>query len=132
MEDLLLIVHILAAGTWFGTNMVQFFVTPRMRKASPTAAASWHRMTVGLGMFIYSPAAVLLFITGFGLIGVSDGAYSMGDAFVLLGIVAVVIGAVLGIRFFGPRGERTNTARRCRWQTVTATRAGAGSRTSPS
>ena len=110
MESALLIVHILAAATWFGANVVQFFVTPRMTKADSVAAAEWHRMTVAMGVRIYAPAAILLFITGFGLIGVSDGAFLVSDTFVIIGIVMVVIGAVLGIRFSGPQGEKVAAA----------------------
>ena len=110
MDNVLLIIHILAAATWFGANMVQFFVAMRLRKADNAIAAEWQRMTVALGKGLYSPAVILLFITGFGLVGTSDGAFEIGDPFVILGIVVVVIGAVVGIRIVGPQGEKAATA----------------------
>ena len=109
MENALLIVHILAAAAWFGANVVQFVVGPRMKKADSAVAASWQRMLVSMGMSLYAPAAVLIFITGFGLVGMIPGS-SVSDTFVIIGIAMVVLSAVLGIRFFGPQGEKTAAA----------------------
>ena len=103
MDNGLLVVHILAAAIWFGTNMVQFFVGARMRKAETKVAAEWQRMVAAFGKGLYPPAVVLLVITGFGLIGVSSGAYSWTDPFVLIGLAAVIMGIILGTRVFDRR-----------------------------
>jgi hypothetical protein len=71
-------------------------------------AASWHRLTVSMGTGLYAPAAILLLITGLWLIGITPYEYS--DTFVGIGIAVVVLGAVIGIRFFGPQGEKTAAA----------------------
>lgn len=110
MRDGLLIVHILGAATWFGANMVQMFVTPRVGKAGDTAAAQWHRTVVAMGKMLYPVAAVAVLLTGFGLVGTSNGVFSFSDTFVIIGIVMVVIGAVFGIAFFGPQGEKAAAA----------------------
>ena len=47
MRDTLLIIHILAAGAWIGTNVVQFFVNPRINDQDTVIAAYWHRTVVG-------------------------------------------------------------------------------------
>ena len=110
MSDVLLIVHILGVGAWLGASAVQFFMAPRMRKADIATAASWQRSTVAMGTGLYAPAAVVVMVTGFGLVGTSDGAYSVSDTFVIIGIVMVVVGAVIGIRLLGPAGEKAATA----------------------
>lgn len=110
MRDGLLIVHILGVATWFGANMVQMFVTPRMSKAGDAAAADWQRTVVAMGKMLYTAAAVVVLVTGFGLVGTSNDLFSYSDTFVIIGIVMVVIGAVLGMAFFGPQGEKAAAA----------------------
>ena len=110
MSDVLLILHILGVSVWFGASVVQFFVAPRMAKADDATAAAWQRIIVAQGMMLYSPAAIVVLLSGFGLVGTSDGAYSFSDTFVIVGIAVVVIGAVLGIRFFGPQAEKAAVA----------------------
>jgi uncharacterized membrane protein len=110
MRDGLLIVHILGVATWFGANMVQMFVTPRMSKAGDAAAAEWHRSVVAMGKVVYTVAAVAVLLTGFGLVGTSNDVFSFSDTFIIVGIVVVVIGAVLGMAFFGPQGEKAAAA----------------------
>lgn len=110
METILLLIHILAAAAWFGASVTQAYVTPRVSAIGGAPAANWQRMIVGLGKHVYPPAAIVVFITGFGLVGVSDGVYGYGDAFVVVGILMVVVGAALGIRVFGPLAEQTASA----------------------
>jgi len=110
MSDVLLIIHILAAAAWFGANMVQFFMASRMGTADTATAAVWQRSIVALGTRLYAPAAIVALVSGFGLVGTSDGAYAYSDPFVAVGIVMVAIGAVLGVRFFGPQAEKAAAA----------------------
>lgn len=110
METALLLIHILGAAAWFGGSVIQAYVTPRVSAAGGATAASWQRVIVGLGKHVYPPAAVVVLITGFGLVGVSDGVYGYGDPFVVVGILMVVVGAALGIRLFGPLAEKTAAA----------------------
>ena len=110
MRDALLIIHILGVATWFGANMVQMFVTPRMSRTGDAAAAEWQRTVVAMGKMLYPVAAVAILLTGFGLVGTSDGAFSFSDTFVIVGIVMVVIGAVLGVAILGPQGEKAAAA----------------------
>ena len=110
MQTTLLIIHILAAATWFGASVTQAYVTPRLSAHGGATAASWQHTIVGLGKHVYPPAAIVVLITGFGLIGVSDGRYGYGDTFVVIGILMVVFGAATGIRVFGPLAEKTAAA----------------------
>jgi uncharacterized membrane protein len=110
MRNVLLILHILAAGTWFGANMVQLMVNPRIGNAGSTVAAHWLRTTVRLGTRLYSPAAVLILLSGIGLVLVSDGAYEFSDLFVSVGFLVVIVGAALGMAVFAPVGRRAADA----------------------
>lgn len=106
MRDTLLIIHILAAGAWFGTNVVQSLVTPRIASGGNQVAAHWHRTTVGLLRMIYMPSAIIIVVTGIGMLTVvDDSPYEFSDAFVSMGFVAVIIGSALGMGFFASRGR---------------------------
>ena len=110
MEEFLLTLHILAAGTWIGANVVRFVVTPRIGDAGADVAAHWHRTAVSLGLQVYTPAAIVIVVTGLGLVGVSDGLYEMSDPFVSLGFLTVIVGAALSMRVFAPLGRRAADA----------------------
>ncbi len=62
------------------------------------------KQTARLGRVLYTPAAVVALITGLWLVVISDF-FTFDDVFVALGIAMVVIGAVLGMRVFGPGGR---------------------------
>lgn len=110
MFEILLFVHILGVAAWFGANLVRTFAGGPMSKADPATAATWHRATVSMGKVIHTPAAIAVFITGFGLVGLSEGAYGMTAPFVVVGILVVVVGAVLAMSVLGPNGERIASA----------------------
>ena len=110
MFEILLFLHILGVAAWFGANLVRAFAGGVLSKADDGTAASWHRVTVSIGRVIHTPAAVVVFVTGFGLVGVSGGAIPMTAPFVVVGIIVVVVGAVLGMAVLGPNGRRIATA----------------------
>ena len=104
LTQVLLIIHIAAAGAWLGTNIVQG-VTPRLIAGygeAPTAA--WFRVTSVFAKRIYMPAAIVLLITGVWMV-LRIEAFSFGSRFVTVGFSMIVIGAILGIVVFGPGGE---------------------------
>ncbi len=111
MEETLLTLHILAAGTWLGANVLQFIVTPQLQKAGGAVAAGWHRTAVGLLKTLYMPAAVVALVTGFGLLSAGTNDFSMGDPFVSIGFLTVIIGSVLGMAFLAPTGRKAADAR---------------------
>jgi uncharacterized membrane protein len=102
--DLLLFVHIVAVGAWLGARVTQFVVTPAMQEIGEVQAAAWMRQTVRMGTAIYTPAAVLLLITGFWMV-LRDPLYEFEQTFVAIGIVMVILGSVFGMRIFGPGGR---------------------------
>lgn len=109
MYTTLLVIHILAAGAWFGTNMVQIAVNPKVRSLAPDIGSWWLRRTVAFGTRIYTPAAVVLLVTGV-LMVIDSAVYEFSTTFVTIGFTMVAIGAALGILVFGPRGEAAAAA----------------------
>ena len=59
------------------------------------------RQTVRLGRILFSPAAVIVLITGVWMV-LRESIYDFEQAFVVIGFIAVVLGAVLGMRVYGP------------------------------
>ena len=90
MREILLIIHILGAGTWLGANVTQAVVTPKLRAQGGIAAAAWMKSIAMMGRVLYTPAAIIILVTGFWMVLDSD-VYDFEQAFVVIGIVAVVI-----------------------------------------
>jgi hypothetical protein len=105
MRTILLILHILAAGTWIGANATQLALRPAMSRHGGTTGAAWWRGTVRMGQVLYTPAAVVILITGIWLV-VDSAVYDFEQAFVVIGFAMVIVGAVLGAMVFGPVGRR--------------------------
>jgi len=105
MTELMLFLHILGAGAWLGANLTRALVGPYLTRADNATSASWHRATVFIGRVVHTPAAIVVFVTGFGLVGLSDGVYEMTDPFVVVGILVVIVGAVLAMAIIGPNGR---------------------------
>lgn len=109
MREVLLVIHILGAGTWLGANVTQLMVTPRLRDEGGAAAAAWMRSIHKMGTMLYTPAAVLLLITGVWLV-IDSSVYDFEQVFVAIGVMMVIIGAVLGARVYGPKAESAAAA----------------------
>jgi hypothetical protein len=109
LRTTLLLIHILAAGTWIGTNVVQLVMNPKLRTYPSEVAAWWMRRVVAFGTRIYAPSAVILLITGIFLV-IDNPAIGFSATFVSIGFVMVIIGGALGSLVFGPRGEAIATA----------------------
>lgn len=101
LRDVLLVLHIAGAGTWFGANIVQAVVPSMAMKQAGPAASGWYRIAGRLSTVLYMPAAILILLTGIFLVLQSE-IYGFGSLFVSIGFVTIVIGALLGIFVFGP------------------------------
>lgn len=101
LRNILLILHIAGAGTWFGANILQAVVPRLAGHEDKRIVAGWFRIASRLAKPIYIPAGVLILITGVWMVLISD-AYSFASAFVIIGLTVIVIGAVLGNVVFDP------------------------------
>lgn len=102
MTSVLLYIHILAAGAWIGTSVVQAVTNDRMSKESDEVAVGWLNAVVRWGTVIYAPAAVLVLVTGIWMVAISNEVYRFESLFVVIGFGMVVIGVYFGNRIFGP------------------------------
>lgn len=110
LRDILLVLHIAAAGTWFGANIVQAVAPARAAKQGPGAAAGWYRVAGGLSSVLYMPVGIVIVVTGIWMVLISDGAFSFGSVFVGIGFTVVVIGALLGKFVFEPTSAKAADA----------------------
>ena len=104
MREILLFIHIIAVGAWVGANVTQLIVNPAMQKVGGGSAAAWMRQTARMGRVLYSPAAIVALVTGFWLV-IDSKLYEFEHVFVAVGILMVIVGAVLGMKVFGPGGR---------------------------
>ena len=101
MGEILLFIHIAAVAIWVGAGVTQLIVNPAMHRAGGAAAAVWMRETVRLGRILFSPAAVVVLVTGVWMV-IRESIYEFEQAFVVIGFIAVALGAFLGMRVYGP------------------------------
>jgi hypothetical protein len=109
MRNTLLIIHIMAAATWIGASTTFLFATSRMRSRGHESAASFMSVFEAMGRMYFPPAAVIMLITGVWLV-IDSSVYAFEDPFVVIGTVAVIAGAFLGIRIFGPITQQIQQA----------------------
>ena len=111
MRNTLLIIHVIAGGAWIGASLTITFANSRMRSSGHEAAASFMAMFEKMGRMYFPPAAIVLLVTGFWLV-IDSSFYEFSDPFVIIGIAAVVAGALLGTLVFGPLAQRAQAAHR--------------------
>ena len=102
-RDILLVLHILGAGTWIGTNVVQAAAPPLAAGQGSTVLSGWYRIAARLNR-VYIPASALILVTGI-LMVVEVAAYEFETPFVVVGFMMIAIGAALGVMVFQPTGE---------------------------
>lgn len=102
--DLLLFVHVSAVVVWLGGGvMFQVLARRTTRNADAEAVARVAEQTNWVGRFYFTPAAVVTLLAGLGL--VLESGIGFDHLWVLIGLTAVVVSAVLGMAFFGPQSR---------------------------
>ena len=109
-RNVLLTVHIASVAAWLGCNATQLFLTPWFAARGGEAAVAWFEATSRLARRYYNVAGVFLVTSG--VLLVLKSGYDWSAGFVAVGITVVVIGAVLGVVFFAPDGDRMASAQR--------------------
>lgn len=110
MQDLLLIVHIVAVALWLGGSVMNGVINAKVATAgSVEASAKLARAEVNLGMVFYMPVAIITLLSGVGLVLNSGGAFGFGDPWVSFGFLAVIVAAILGPTRFLPLSEAIAT-----------------------
>ena len=109
MQEFLLVIHIIAAGAWIGTNVVQTVTMRRVMAQGGQPAATWMTSVVYWGRVIYTPAAIVILATGTGMV-LNSSLYEFSNAFVSIGFLAVIVAAALGMTVFAKAGKKAATA----------------------
>jgi hypothetical protein len=85
--QIVLLLHVVMAVVAFGGNFVQ----PMLARSGEVAEEAFARTA----LFIQLPALVLLWVTGMGLVGMSDDLWSMSQTWVLGAILVFLVAAVV-------------------------------------
>src|ERR1700753_2983420 len=103
----LLVLHILGAATWLGCNVAQAFMGTRVASASAETRLWFAESGEKMAKIVYNAAGIVVLVTGLIMvIGSHDpGGYSFQSTFVSIGLLAVIIGAALGITVFAPKNR---------------------------
>jgi hypothetical protein len=110
MRTTLLVIHIVGVALWLGANGVQAFLSPRVAKAPADARLWWVQSQEHMAKVLYSVAGAAILVTGVWMVLLESTPWEFSDAFVSVGIAAVVIGGVLGIVVFGPGARQIGSA----------------------
>jgi uncharacterized membrane protein len=106
LYEWLLLGHILAAIAWVGGAITMQIVGNRLVRAeSAEAVAAFSRTAEWIGPRLYMPASLAVLGLGIALVWVSD-AWSIGQLWIILALVGIVISAIGGAVFFGPQSKR--------------------------
>jgi hypothetical protein len=99
---ILLFLHILAVVLAFGPTFgygIFFSVLPNFPRATPALLAGIQKVD----RILVTPGMVVLLLAGIGLLSASDGVWDGGNAFVIVGFIAII--ALFGLQhgFFRPQ-----------------------------
>jgi hypothetical protein len=103
-RTLLLSLHIASVAAWLGADVVNYVITPRIERDSPAGALAWARAELWMHERYYAVVAVLVALTGVGL--VLDGDWPWSSWFIWVGVGAIVGGATLGGGGLGSLAKR--------------------------
>ena len=105
VDQLLLTLHILAAAAWIGAALALQVIAGHMRSSTPDAVTDRFAIDAEtVGKTVFGPAAVALLVTGFILVAHEHLGWT--EAWLLIGIGAVVAAGALGGAFLIPEGRR--------------------------
>lgn len=101
LRTMLLYSHILGAGAWFGANIMQGVIGPRLT-ADRAAALPWLRAVQKASGPLYGTASVVVLVTGVLMVVQSD-VFGFDSGFVGVGFAAVIVGGALAGLVFTPK-----------------------------
>jgi uncharacterized membrane protein len=100
MHTTLLIIHILAAASWLGAGVAVALLSSMAGRQAEATGAGLAVSFQKIGNLLFMPAGIIVLISG--VVLVLDSPWKFTNLFVIIGIVAVVNGAVFGARVSGP------------------------------
>jgi hypothetical protein len=103
-RTVLLVVHLIGVAGWLGADLVQYVVTPRLRRASRDVSVAWGRQQAWLHERYYAVTGMIVLLTGVAL--VVEVGWPWSTTFIWFGLAAIVGGAGLGRGVLRPMGLR--------------------------
>ena len=105
LEEVLLLLHIVAAIIWLGAGFLLFVVILRAELAGDMETEGrYHQEVSVLAPILFIPSSLATMI--FGLLLVAEGAWSFEQLWVTLGLVGWLLSFGTGFLYFKPEGER--------------------------
>ena len=105
MRDGLLFLHIVGVAGWLGGGVYALYTYSALATMESAAAGPALQRLKKVEDRFFGPASGLVLLSGVGLVLTSD-AFGWGDAFVIIGLVAFVLSAILGATV-GKRNSET-------------------------
>ena len=106
--ELLLALHILAAGLWFGSGVTLTVISYQLVDADPPAFGRFAAAAGNWAGRAHPGAALVILLAGFGM--VADADLSLGELWITLALVGWVALMALGGGVVSPAGRRLNDA----------------------
>lgn len=105
MRDGLLFLHIIGAAGWLGGAIYAAYTYSTLAKAEPSAAGPALGRLKKVEDRYFGPVTGLVLLSGVGLVLTSD-AFGWGDAFVLIGLGAILVSGILNGTVFKGSTDR--------------------------
>jgi uncharacterized membrane protein len=97
--------HITMAIVWIGgAVMIQAFALRILAAKDGARMAEFSRDVEFIGMRLFTPASLVLLLTGIGL--VLNGNWDWGEPYISVGLVVWLLSFLTGILYLGPEGGR--------------------------
>ncbi|HWL50014.1 MAG TPA: DUF2269 family protein [Acidimicrobiia bacterium] len=105
MRDGLLFLHIVGVAGWLGGGAYALYTYSALAPMEPAAAGPALQRLKKVEDRFFGPVSGLVLLSGIGLVLTSD-AFGWGDAFVLIGLGAFLISAIIGATVGKRNSER--------------------------
>ena len=120
MYEVLLYVHIVCAVIWVGgAFFAQLLALRVQRSTDPSDLPKFGRNVEFLGMRVFLPASILLFIAGAAMVAQR---WAFGDLWVAISMALWLLSALAGALYIGPRTKRVSELFEAEGPTSTAAR----------
>lgn len=100
-----LLVHIAFVAVWLGSSVSLALASSSAGKQGGPVLTWFAGVSKVLNMRVKSVAFVMLFISGMGLIGMSNDLFDYGEPFVSVGFAAIIIGGAIGGMVHAPASK---------------------------
>lgn len=102
MFETLKLIHVVAAIVWVGGGILQTIYVIRARRADLGHRLGLARDMAFLGQKVFGPASAVALLFGIWMVA-ERPAFAFGDAWIIIGLVALTISMGIGGAYFSPK-----------------------------